>query len=52
MLPVYKDLIISTIVDNNVTSCPHDVRVYKDLIISTIVDQYPQRVKSTESIRT
>ena len=34
---VYKDLIISTIVDY---SCPppQDVYVYKDLIISTIVD--------------
>ena len=35
--PVYKDLIISTIVDN-VCLMPVLILVYKDLIISTIVD--------------
>ena len=34
---VYKDLIISTIVDS-ATAFDMVVRVYKDLIISTIVD--------------
>ena len=39
VLPVYKDLIISTIVDplNGLLSL---FLVYKDLIISTIVDCY------------
>ncbi len=34
---VYKDLIISTIVDEYMKK-PHYYYVYKDLIISTIVD--------------
>ena len=37
MLVVYKDLIISTIVDI-ITLVLFEIRVYKDLIISTIVD--------------
>ena len=36
---VYKDLIISTIVDSNNVRLPRAI-VYKDLIISTIVDEY------------
>ena len=35
---VYKDLIISTIVDSTRASISSNTFVYKDLIISTIVD--------------
>ena len=48
---VYKDLIISTIVDcNNI--CSLAISVYKDLIISTIVDINFQAEFEVLSIKT
>ena len=38
VIPVYKDLIISTIVDPDGETTRAPTVVYKDLIISTIVD--------------
>ena len=50
-MQVYKDLIISTIVDDGwMESLKSDV--YKDLIISTIVDSLRRLSNALESIRT
>ena|GEM_PF-5087828 len=48
---VYKDLIISTIVDV-IKRLPGPIYVYKDLIISTIVDWYYKRKVVHASIKT
>ena len=47
---VYKDLIISTIVDRNTPGIHFGV--YKDLIISTIVDNLTSQSKMFMSIKT
>ena len=51
ILLVYKDLIISTIVDLN-SVCITLNSVYNDLIISTIVDSNSVSKESAESIMT
>ena len=48
---VYKDLIISTIVDD-IRRNAIIAEVYKDLIISTIVDGHAHVMGTTTSIRT
>ena len=51
LLSVYKDLIISTIVDLCILYY-NILSVYKDLIISTIVDMHNNRTTTAASIRT